>query len=231
MVTIKSPPKIDSKHPSLTFFLLWIIATYIGAIAYVVPVGIVQIILGLDRLENPQRAGELTTPMLILAAVFCGAACGSTIGLAQWLVLRRELKHIGSWIGATIASYASIGILPLIANTWQPGWLDWAITLIINGKMQWLARVEPLEPNWANASWSAGALTLTLFGLVLGFMQWLTLRGHVHHAEWWIAISTIGWTFAAVLSSLSGVVSVFTSWNVPILVGGLGLVWLLYRSS
>ena len=224
-------PALKHAHPGWTFFLLWLVATFIGGLVYFVPVGIVQIILGLDRMDNPQRAGEITPAMLILAAVLCGAAGGSTIGLAQWLVLRRELKRIGGWIVATIAGYASIGTLPLIANAWQPGWLNWAITLIVNGKMHWLARVEPFEPAWTNASWSAGAITLTLFGFALGIVQWLVLRRCVKQAAWWIAISTIGWAMAAGLSSISGAVSVFASWGVPMVITGIGMVWLLRHST
>jgi hypothetical protein len=96
---------------------------------------------------------------------------------------------MGLWVAATVVGYASIGLLPLIAGVFQSGWLDWALTLIINGKMHWLARVVA---GWPNASWAPGAMTLTLFGAALGFFQWLVLRGRVYQAGWWIALSTVG---------------------------------------
>jgi hypothetical protein len=229
---------IERKLPGWTFWLLWLAATFVGALLYAIPVGVVQIVLGLDRLEDPQRAGEIATWMRVLAAVLCGAACGSTIGLAQWLVLRREIKRVGWWVAATVAGYASIGLLPLIAGVLQPGWLDWAFTLIINGKMHWLARVVA---GWPNASWAPGAMTLTLFGAALGFFQWLVLRGRVDQAGWWIALSTVGWALAAVLnivpseprhSSTFELFIVLTiAPGVPVALAGAGMVWLLRRSA
>jgi hypothetical protein len=219
---------VEHQRPGWMFWVLWLVATCLGMFLYFIPVGGIQIVLGLDRLDDPQRAGEITTLMLVLAAVLCGAAIGATIGLAQWFVLRREFKHIGGWVVATLAGYASIGVLPLIANVFQPNWLNWALTLIVNGKMHWLARVVP---TWTLASWSAGAVTLTLFGAVLGFWQWLILRRHVDQAGWWIAISTGGWALAVVLNlALSDILIVLTSWLVPLIATGTGMVWLLRQT-
>jgi hypothetical protein len=172
----------------------------------------------------------------VLAAVLCGAAIGATIGLAQWFVLRREFKPIGGWVVATLAGYASIGVLPLIANVFQPGWSDWAFTLIINGKMHWLARVVA---DWPNASWAPGALTLTLFGAALGFFQWLVLQGRVYQAGWWIALSTVGWALAAVLNIMPSepgpsftfdlMIVLTIAPGVPVALAGAGIAWLLRR--
>jgi len=220
---------VERKHPGWTFWLLWLAATVVGELLYFIPVGAVHIVLGLDRLDDPQHSGEVTAWMPVLAAILCGAAIGATIGLAQWFVLRREFRRMGWWVAATLAGYASIGLLSLIAGVFQPGWLDWALTLIINGKMHWLARVVT---SWPAASWSAGAITLTLFGAVLGIMQWLILRGRVYQAGWWIAISTGGWALAAALSIvLSDSLVVLTSWLVPVAVAGGGMVWLLRHSA
>ncbi len=207
----------------LTFALLWIAATCIGGMLYVIPVGAVQFILGLDRLADPQRTGELTPGMLVLGAVLCGAACGLSIGLAQWFVLRRLIKRTGLWVAATAAGYASIGLLPLVASAFQPSWLHWAQELIIFGKMHWLARVEA---SWPEASWPAGAVTLVMFGVVLGIAQWLVLRGRVRQAGWWIAISVGGWALAALSGLTSPMLAVLLSFLAPAVVTAAGMGWL-----
>ncbi|MBI5033864.1 MAG: hypothetical protein HZB51_25375 [Chloroflexi bacterium] len=234
----KSAEIAQHKYPAWVIWLFWIVATFVGGFLYSIPVGVVNILLGLDRLEDPVRSAELTTPIRVLAAVLCGAACGSTIGLAQWFVLRRELNRDGWWVAATIAGYASIGLLPLIANIFQPGWLDWAIKLIVNGKMHWLARVVV---DWPDASWAPGAMTLTLFGAALGFFQWLVLRGRVSQAGWWIALSTVGWALAAALNIIPSepgpsltfelMIVIMIAPGVPVALAGAGMVWLLRRSA
>jgi hypothetical protein len=206
------------------FWFLWFAASWVGGLLYVIPVSVVHFVLGLDRLNDPSSLGGLGAWMPVLAAVLCGAACGSTIGLGQWLVLRSYLARIGLWVATTIAGYASIGLLPLIANVLQPGWSDWAFTLIIAGKMHWLARVDP---SWPAASWLPGAITLTMFGAVLGIAQWLVLRNRVDRAGWWIAISAGGWACAAAMSFLPPVLAVLTSFDLPIIVAAAGMVWLL----
>jgi hypothetical protein len=237
MTTLKATLNVERKHAGWMFWLLWLAATFVGMILYAIPVGVVQIVLGLDRLDDPQRAGEVTAWMMVLAAVLCGAGMGATIGLAQWLVLRREFKRMGWWVAATLAGYASIGLLPLIAGVFQPGWPDWAFTLIINDKMHWLARVVA---GWPNASCTAGAMTLTLFGAALGFFQWLVLRGRVYQAGWWIALSTVGWALAAVLNIMPSepgpltfelVIVLTIAPLVPVALAGAGMVWLLRRSA
>lgn len=234
MTSLNADLYAGQARPGWIFWLLWFAAAFVGAFIYFVPVGLVHILLGLDRLDDPQRAGEISTELLVFAAVLCGAACGSTIALAQWFVLWTHIKRVGLWVVATIAGYASIGLLLLIGNTLQPGWLKWGATLIISGKMHWLARVlapgDPSSPGWEAASWSPGAITLLLFGAVLGIAQWLVLRGRVHQAGWWIAISAGSWALAAVLSLpiLPWAAFIFAL-EIPTALAGLGMVWLLRR--
>ncbi len=213
------------KHRGLVFFLLWYPATFLGGLLYFIPVGLVYLAFGLDRFYNPDPTPEVTLWISVLAAAACAAAMGLSIGTAQWLVLRREFKRISGWIAATVAGYAAIGLLPLFAGFLYPGWPDWAFTLIVNGKPHWLARVVP---DWPLAILAPGVMTLTLFGFVLGIAQWLVLRGRVRHAGWWIAISTCGWTLGAVLSNLpNAFLAVSASYDIPVLVTGAGMVWLL----
>jgi hypothetical protein len=204
-------------------WILWIVATLAGEILYFIPVAIVHFALGLWVL-TPEQIRELATPMLVLAAVLVGAACGLSIGVAQWVVLRRELKQVREWIAATMAGYAAIGLLVLIGNLVQPGWLNFASMLIIEGKLLWIARVQP---EWAGSAWLPGAITLVLFGAVLGSVQWLVLRDRIRGAYAWIAINAIGWGLVAALST--AVVSwadFITATNLPPLITGVGIAWL-----
>ncbi len=230
MATLMTTLKVERRHPGWLFWLAWFAATFVGAFLYFIPVGAIQIVLGLDRLTLPLVPGQVSAGLLVLAGVLCGAACGSTIGLAQWLVLRTQIKRSGLWVAATIAGYATIGLLPLIVSAFQPDWLEWAFTLIISGKMHWLARVQP---DWPGGSWPAGAVTLTLFGAALGIAQWLVLRGRVAQAGWWVAISTACWALTAALSVsvVPWATFVFTSWGVPTLIAAAGMVWLLRHSA
>jgi hypothetical protein len=218
------------------FWILWMVASYAGAIMYFLPVGVVHILLGFLGVNDsggPDLSAEIPLGLRVLAAVLCGAACGSTIGLAHWLVLRTRLARAGWWVAATIAGYATLGIWPLVANMVQPGWMDWAFTLIVNGKMYWLARVLPA---WPASSAAAGAVTYLMFGAALGIVQWLALRGRVDGAGWWIAISTAGWALGSGLALLpAGVLpewAAVSGWfDVPYGVTGAGMAWLLRRSA
>ncbi len=228
MTAFKTILNAGRAHLGWLFPLLWIAASYLGGLLYFIPVGLVHLVLGLDRLGEPAPNGEIagaSTALMVLAAILCGAACGSTIGLGQWLVLRGRVQRVGLWVAATIAGYASLGLLPLIAAAFEPDWLNWALMMIMSGKLHWLARVQP---EWLGASWTAGAITLTLFGVVLGLAQWLALRGRVRHAGWWIPISAAGWALTVAWGrDASWVDFVTISFGLPILIAALGLTWLL----
>ena len=85
-----------------------------------------------------------------------------------------------------------------------------------------------MTPDWPLASSVPGIITLTLFGCALGLMQWIVLRRRVQHAGWWIAFSACGWALGASLSNFpDAFLSVSASFDIPILVTGAGMVWLL----
>ncbi len=225
-------------HTSWMFWLLWMIASFLGAMLYFLPIVGVLFLLGLTDSGGPDFPPDFPIVMRVLAAVLCGAASGSTIALGQWLVLRTRVSRTGWWVAATIAGYAFIGLLPAVASPLRSGWMDWALTLIVNGKMHWLARVLNA---WPRAAWAPGAVTLTLFGLVLGYFQWLVLRERFRQAGWWIALSTVGWALAAALWILPSepgstltfdlILTVTIAPLIPYAVAGGGIVWLLKRSA
>ena len=218
-----------STHSGWMFVLLWYVASFVGGLLYFLPVSAVHFVLRLDEYADVLRVASANRAFMVFATSAVAAACGLSIGFFQWLVLRREFKRIRGWILATTLGFASLGPLPLVAELWQPGWVAWAFTLILNGKFQWLAR---LVPDWPLASWLPGAVTLTLFGLVLGLFQWMVLRAHVKRAAYWIIISTAGWA-ASAISCLyqDSFWNVFTTWDLPFLITGLGLAWLRPRDT
>lgn len=61
--------------------------------------------------------------VVVPAAVVLGAALLCTIGVVQWLELRRHLPRAGRWIAATAVAWC-LGLLAFTAITsplWQPG--------------------------------------------------------------------------------------------------------------
>lgn len=93
--------------------------------------------------------------------------------------------------------------------------------------------VSGLEPPWL-----AGMVIFLEFGVILGALQWLVLRGRVDHAGWWIAISLAGWAMAAALIDLAYISGLYVepfdllaAFLVPVAVAGGGIAWLLRRSA
>ncbi len=74
------------------------------------------------------------------------------------------------------------------------------------------------------------------FGVALGLLQWLVLRGRVRNAAWWILVSIGGWLLAFALTDAAYVMNLyvepfdmFSAAFVPIAVAGVGLGWLLHE--
>jgi hypothetical protein len=221
---MKNVPVRFSTYSGWMFVLLWLLAYFVGGMLYVLPVSAVQFLLRLDGFSDVQHVAEANRAFVVFATSSVAAACGLSIAFFQWLVLRREFQGIRSWIAATTLGFASLGILPLIAGILRPDWPAWAFTLILDGKFHWLARVMP---DWPLAAWLPGAVTLTMFGAVLGILQWIVLRKHCQSAAYWILISTAGWAAGASSTLVqNGRWDVLATWAVPVLVPGVGLAWL-----
>lgn len=95
-----------------------------------------------------------------------------TLVMLQWAVLRQKVEGARWWLLVTLLGIplgAAVGI-PVLAM------------MDVSGQ-------EVL-----------GALVgITLFGSVLGLMQWLVLRRHVRGAGWWILASAASWLLYVVL--------------------------------
>lgn len=208
------------------FCLVWVLLTAAGGLAYAVPVSAVHWLATTIGILGPaSQAGDWALPALAVTAALCGMAMGATVGAAQWLALRRRLSGAGWWVAGTAAGYGALGLLPLAAGAAAPGWSGWALTLVANGKPHWLARVEPSS---TAASWPAGAVTLVVFGAVLGTAQWLVLHRRVKGAGWWVAAMAADWFLGALLSA-EPAAAVLGSWLAPAVVGGGVMAWLLGR--
>ncbi|MBI4785924.1 MAG: hypothetical protein HY782_02625 [Chloroflexi bacterium] len=128
---------------------------------------------------------------------------GAAIGVAQWLVLRKYLTRTRNWTLATLVGHSLSFVVPQTFHVWEEG-------------------VAPF-----------------LFsGVALGLLQWLVLRGQVANGMWWIAITLAAWIlayaasrFAYVTGLYFGLFQLVTVVLVSATVGGVGIIWLLRRST
>lgn len=131
--------------------LCWSLFTALGAIVGValgVPTGL--------------AAGEIAGPCLLLPVA--GAVIGGTLGLCQWIVLRRHVAGTARWIcGSGLG--AGVGLL---AGTWL---------------------VESIGLVKYDAVDETIALLLlgSTIGLATGGLQWLGIRRRVAASGWWTA--------------------------------------------
>lgn len=116
--------------------------------------------------------GLYTSAWTLRSPVIClnGALAAACIGLAQWLVLRRDYGFPGRWV-LLAALGGALGVLPAFFLI---------ITFIWGGGM-------------------FAALLGLSFGAALGGMQWLILRPYPR-AEWWILASGVGGALGGLLS-------------------------------
>lgn len=127
-----------------------------------------------------------------------GAELGATIGIAQWLLLRRHITVTLFWVIASIVGGA-LGMAPgmFISETIAPSIIA--------------AYQVPLGGMWHYTPMAA------LFGLSLGTAQWWHLRQVARSTGWWIVANRIGWTvgmgsgsaMAGILTSAVGVLGYF----------------------
>lgn len=202
------PPSIGFR-----FWVYWMLATIGAGAAYVLIAGIVldPLMVRFGPMSIDQRApGEPQMALAFAAVFFASALMGAFFGAAQWLLLRKFLSRSGWWI---IASFIGYG-LPLSINQ---------LDLIPRGEA---ARV-------------VGPILMVLeFGLTLGVLQWLVLRGHVHQAGWWILFTLVGWTLAFGATFVTYITGIYvepfdmiSAFLAPVAVTGAGLVWLMRRTN
>jgi hypothetical protein len=182
------------RKPGWGFWLLWVLASTVG--------WAVGLAVG-DAVGDAVGGGGVVA---MVAAV--GGA-----GVAQWLLLRRQVHRAGWWILASTAGWA-VGLA-----------VGGAVSHAVVGAVGSAVRFAVLL---AVGDAVGGAVA----GTVVGAAQWLILRRQVRRAGWWILASTTGWAVGLSVGDAVGwAVGDAVGWAVGGavigIITGAVLVWLL----
>ncbi|PSB28449.1 hypothetical protein [Stenomitos frigidus] len=169
------PIHILSRSKSWTLWEAWVAAT---AIAEFVGLGIVLI--------ASTTLNLLGTTEIVAVLHLVGLLQGIILGFAQWLVLRRYIKHIGKWIAMTAIAASIAWLIGIKASAIISFFLILDHTGTVEVKTLALARAVLLLGAWV--------------GSVLGLAQWLVLREHIRRAGWWIFANAIAWAFGLLVA-------------------------------
>lgn len=113
-----------------------------------------------------------------------GAVLGVSIGMLQWVVLRRQISRAGWWVLATtLGMGGGFALIRAMTPT---------VSLLLGG--------GPLY----------GAVNGGLVGILVGTLQGLVLRSQVSRAGWWVLTSAVatgvGFALDRIVGQLVGVV-------------------------
>ncbi len=130
------------------FWLLWVMATGVGLAGG----------FGLGWTVGYVLGGPLAV------AVGKGVVW-PTVGIMQWLVLRRRVSGAAGWIGAYVAAGVVVG-----AFGFAVGWSLGDVPAVVGG-----------------------VFLGVMVGTVAGILQWRVLRRQFSGTGWWLLASTLGW--------------------------------------
>jgi hypothetical protein len=122
-------------------------------------------------------ASQFETVSTVALLHVVGALQGAALGVAQWLVLRRYVKHVGWWIGATALGAIAAWLIGLQVSVIL-------ILIFFNGSMFIKTSAALLTAVFLLGAW---------VGTVLGVAQWLVLRTHVRNGALWIVVNALAW--------------------------------------
>lgn len=155
----------------------WVVAM---AISQVVGLGLV---VGISAFV--QASG--TVEMVFLLHLM-GLLEGVVLGVAQWLVLRRYIRHLGQWIAITAIAALFAWLVGLKASSLLLFFVGLHQTL--TAEMQTQAMLKGI---FLLGAWVGG---------FLGFAQWLVLKHHIRRAVWWVFANAFAWALGLVIAFL-----------------------------
>jgi hypothetical protein len=190
----------------------WVLATSVAEVVGLAIVGVVSVAVS--------RFGYVQGVFTLM-----GTLEGIVLGFAQWLVLRRYIRHSRRWIlattiGALFAWFTGLTISVLMALVYA-GASDSATT----------------------AAFIKGVVLLGGgLGTMLGFCQWLVLKSQIRFSVWWILANALAWALG-LLVAFVGVGLMPQGWSIQTAlitaasgtamgaviggITGIALVWLL----
>ena len=198
----------DRAQAGWRFWLLWMGACIVGVFVYALMIPF--IVAAMNAIAPAQQAGS-------------GAPGQTWTGVA--------IALIGSGtLGAVIGLAQWLVLRRYLRGS---GW--WVLATAIGYAVP--LALGPLFP-LPQPPWLAGGMMFLLFGIVLGVLQWLVLRGRVQKAGWWVAISIVSWLAAFALIGaviVSGLYAepfdLYAAFLVPVALAGAGIVWVLRRAA
>ncbi len=199
----------DRAQPGWRFWLLWMGASIAGVI----------VLYGL----------VFSVIIYVLSALVPMQQIQNTAPGQQWTGIVIGLFSFAA-IGAAIGAAQWLVLRRYVRGA---GW--WVLATMIGYGVPLVA--GPLL-SFRKPPWLAGVSMFLTFGVILGILQWLTLRGRVYQAGWWVAISILGWLAAYALAGVAIVSGLYVepfdllaAFFVPVAVAGAGIIWLLRQSA
>jgi hypothetical protein len=144
---------------------------------------------------------DKTITIVFVVAV---AAC---IGISQWLIVFKHFPRAILWIaaslGGTLLGFVAIAAIAGISNSTAGGGF---VSKIMQAPFSLL-------------------LPLSLYGVSIGFTQWVFLRRFALHAGWWIFASAVGAALlgVAIGDSISNIAALVLVGTLPASVTGIVL--------
>lgn len=122
---------------------------------------------------------ELEVVTRTLVSAVAGAVLGGSLGVAQWLLLRRRASDQGRWVLASVVGGTVGGTGALVAADILSALVDtdFITNLVVGG---------------------------TFLGASLGIAQWLLLRRLFIQAGWWVVGSALGLSLGLGLGRVGG---------------------------
>jgi len=118
----------------------------------------------------------------IILAIAAGAIIGFSIGITQWLLLRKKFGLPSFWLYSV-----AIGFI---------------LTELIVGIVLWKMDINRGELSFVEDNPLAHALILAITGLLIGLIQMPLLRKHFHRIAYWAAASTVAWGVGVLLTAI-----------------------------